>query len=396
MTPSSLPSSIAQTLDAIAAGRPDREREERLPFAEIDLVRKAGLGALRLPFGAGGAGLDGRELFAFLIDLAEADADVAHALRAHYAFVEMALTSGDAEACRRWLELVAEGAIFGNAITEIGTDSADGLTFKTRVSDDGRALRLDGTKYFSTGALFSDHLWVLAAGADGTTVQVIVPSDREGVTMVDDWDGIGQRFTGSGTTIFEGVELDPTEVSVAARPGQERDRSHIDTVFQLYLWAVIAGILRLATADAAELLRGRKRSFAHAPTPSPVDDPLLTQFVGEIAAAGFALETMVLDAASLLGDVVESYADGRGDPELIHAFQLRVAMVQIHGSKVATRAAEQVFDVGGASATRRGLALDRHWRNVRTIVSHNPSVYKATRVGDYLTKGTELPSGAYW
>jgi alkylation response protein AidB-like acyl-CoA dehydrogenase len=395
-TTSSLSPSIEQTLDAIAALRPEREAEERLPFEAIDLVRQAGLGALRVPAELGGAGVGSRELFAFLIDLAEADADAAHALRAHYAFVEMMLTSGDAEARERWLGLVADRAILGCAMTELNGNAVDGLTYETKVSGAADDLRLDGTKYFSTGAIFADHIWVSAGGTDGETLQVVVPNAREGVTTVDDWDGFGQRFTGSGTTVFENVHLEPNEVSVTARPGEDRPRSHIDSVFQLYLWAVVAGILRVTVADAAELMRGRKRSYAYAPTPLPADDPLLAQFVGEIAASAFALEAMVLETAPLLDRVVASYVDGRGDPDVIQELTLRVAMVQVHGSEIASRAATRVFDVGGASATRRGAALDRHWRNVRTITSHNPAVYKATGVGAHLVNGTELPNGAYW
>ena len=41
----------------------------------------------------------------------------------------------------------------------------------------------------------------------------------------------------------------------------------------------------------------------------------------------------------------------------------------------------------GASATDRGLGLDRHWRNARTIASHNPVLYKARNIGDYSVNG---------
>jgi len=39
-------------LNRIAEGASDRERERTLPFPEIDLIRKARLGALRLPAAA--------------------------------------------------------------------------------------------------------------------------------------------------------------------------------------------------------------------------------------------------------------------------------------------------------------------------------------------------------
>jgi hypothetical protein len=36
----------------------------------------------------------------------------------------------------------------------------------------------------------------------------------------------------------------------------------------------------------------------------------------------------------------------------------------------------ELFEVGGASAVGTGHALDRHWRNVRTIASHNPAIQR--------------------
>ena len=33
--------------------------------------------------------------------------------------------------------------------------------------------------------------------------------------------------------------------------------------------------------------------------------------------------------------------------------------------------------------------LDRHWRNARTLASHNPRVYKARILGDWLINGKD-------
>jgi hypothetical protein len=38
-----------------------------------------------------------------------------------------------------------------------------------------------------------------------------------------------------------------------------------------------------------------------------------------------------------------------------------------------------------------GKSLDRHWRNARTVSSHNPVIYKARIVGDWAINGTEPP-----
>ena len=50
---------------------------------------------------------------------------------------------------------------------------------------------------------------------------------------------------------------------------------------------------------------------------------------------------------------------------------------------------------GGASATARVHNFDRHWRNLRTIFSHNPLLHKARVIGDYEINGvtTHLTEG---
>ncbi|MGY3595260.1 alkylation response protein AidB-like acyl-CoA dehydrogenase [Bradyrhizobium sp. USDA 4341] len=79
---------IDALLSRIAEGAAHRERERILPFAEVDLIRKARLGALRLPADVGGAGASIRTLFELVIRLGAADANVAHILRNHFSVVE--------------------------------------------------------------------------------------------------------------------------------------------------------------------------------------------------------------------------------------------------------------------------------------------------------------------
>jgi hypothetical protein len=50
----------------------------------------------------------------------------------------------------------------------------------------------------------------------------------------------------------------------------------------------------------------------------------------------------------------------------------------------------------GASATQSVCNLDRHWRNVRTISTHNPTFLKASAIGDHVVNGTAFPPNAYF
>lgn len=45
----------------------------------------------------------------------------------------------------------------------------------------------------------------------------------------------------------------------------------------------------------------------------------------------------------------------------------------------------------GASSTSAGKALDWHWRNARTVSTHNPFIDKARVVGDWAINGNEPP-----
>jgi alkylation response protein AidB-like acyl-CoA dehydrogenase len=99
---------VTDLLAWIAEGAAERERRDESPFAQVAAVAEAGLGALSLPVDEGGQGAGVRELFAFVIDLAEADPIVAHVLRTHYSQVLGFLRLPDpavrscSSTCTRW------------------------------------------------------------------------------------------------------------------------------------------------------------------------------------------------------------------------------------------------------------------------------------------------------
>jgi alkylation response protein AidB-like acyl-CoA dehydrogenase len=386
---------LRRLLEEIAAGAAEREREERPPYDVIETLREVRFGALRVPVEEGGAGASFRELFATLLDLAAADANVAHILRAHFWFVEQRLLATEPEVRGRWLGEVSRGAIFGNAASELGPRAVGDRQLDTRVTIDGERFRLNGTKYYSTGSLFSDWVSVFASTEAGRLAAVIVPVDREGVTLEDDWDGIGQRLTGTGTTRLENVAA--AEHEVILLPDQDDwPASYIGAFLQLYVTAVIAGVTRTIAQDAVTLVRGRPRTYSHATAPTASDDPQLQQVVGEIASQSFAAEALVLIAAEALDRAADSVVDGLPDAALAAEASLRAAQAKVVIDELAPRIATQLFDVGGASATKRSHNLDRHWRNVRTLASHNPTVYKARAIGDLAINAVPLPSNGFF
>jgi alkylation response protein AidB-like acyl-CoA dehydrogenase len=83
-------------------------------------------------------------------------------------------------------------------------------------------------------------------------------------------------------------------------------------------------------------------------------------------------------------------ADPSTDPVLRAALErswIAVAQAQTVVTDAVLDATTLVFDALGSSGTFRSLGLDRHWRNARTLASHNPRVHKRRIVGDLLVNG---------
>ncbi|BAX92150.1 acyl-CoA dehydrogenase [Mycobacterium shigaense] len=364
------------------------------PLRGLKLVREHRLGAVRLSRELGGAGYPVPEFFDHLIALAAADPDLAHILRVHHALVEELQISPKRPGSDRWIAVVAQGGLIGGANSEQSQKSVGGNNRDTRLVATADGLRLRGRKFYSTGAQFSDYLRITAQGDDGAPTAVMIPVDRAGVEHLDDWDGIGQRQTGSGTTIFDDVAVAADEVfPLGATIGVDRARG---ALMQLYLHAVAAGILRALTEDAAALVRDRRRTYTFASVDQPTADPQLLQIVGEIDAVAYTAQALVRSAGAELAPALQAARATGVDSGLEKQASVAAARVKVAIQEPALRAASRVFDVGGASAIQASALLDRHWRNLRTLFSHNPTVYKARVLGDVAVNGADLPDTSFF
>jgi alkylation response protein AidB-like acyl-CoA dehydrogenase len=277
------------------------------------------------------------------------------------------------------------GDIFGTAGWERG--AANGVV-QARLTPDGQAFRANGTKSYSTGALFADWVSTSALTADGEAVSFTVPRDREGLRLLDDWDGAGQRLTASGTTQLANLLVYPDEIRALPRRGH---RSAGTAFAQLFLAAVLAGIAANARDDAVQYARHHSRPIRHSAAERSADDPYVQHAIGQIAALAFAADAAVSRAASVL----DLAAAQDAKPELLTNAAVAVAQAQFFAAEAALRGGELVFEAGSASATLREYNLDRHWRNARTVANHNPRAYKAAVAGAYWLNGTEPPGSLF-
>ena len=386
-----------ELLAGIGSGAKDRDLNDENPFDQVSALKRAGFGTLRLPTDLGGAGYTVPQLFSAVIDVARADPIVAHIFRTHFWFTEERLRAPRDAIRQRWLSKVADGKIFGNAFSEKGSLAVGSLVFNTRLLPDPTSdFRLTGEKFYSTGTLFADYLTATATTDHDSVAIVIVPADRTGVRLIDDWDGFGQRRTGTGTTIFKNVAVSADEVLSDSPYDAEPTPTVQYASLQLYIHAVVAGVLEAVVDDGVALLRSRERSFSHATAEKPTDDPLLQRQLGVLASTAYVARAAVLDAAEAIERATATDSGDGPDPVLAAEAQLKVAKVKVHLDDIAPEAATRLLELGGASAASRQRNLDRHWRNIRTITLHNPVAYKARVIGENLLHGTALPANAYF
>jgi alkylation response protein AidB-like acyl-CoA dehydrogenase len=110
----------------------------------------------------------------------------------------------------------------------------------------------------------------------------------------------------------------------------------------------------------------------------------------------YTAQALIRAAAADLTPALDAARCSGIDAELEAQAAVAAARVKVALQGPALEAASRVFDIGGASAIRASAHLDRHWRNLRTLFSHNPTVYKARVLGDIVVNGAELPDSGFF
>ncbi|MET4781675.1 hypothetical protein [Glaciihabitans sp. UYNi722] len=160
-------------------------------------------------------------------------------------------------------------------------------------------------------------------------------------------------MTGSGTTVFDAARVDPAHI-IRLVDSEAHEHASVTALFQTVLMSALWGIGR----------------------------------------ADFSADSLTLAVASRLDAIDAARQAGTDGPELHTAAQIAAFKAQQIVLPTILEAATLLFEVGGASATSTARALDCHWRNARTIASHNPSIQREQALGDYALNGT-LPVAAW-
>ena len=368
---------VAQRLaDAFAPEAAARDRERRLPWAELDAFVASGLWAITVPREFGGAGVRSGTLAEVTAAISAADGSLGQIPQNHFYALEVLRVGGSEEQQRFFYERVLAGERFGNALAETGHKD---FRRRTRLTRTAAGWHIDGRKFYCTGALYAHWIPTLVLteerGRDVTCL-AFVPRNAPGVEVIDDWDGFGQRVTGSGSVQFNHVRVEPEWV-VPFQASFERPTT-IGPLAQIIHAAIDLGQARGAFQAAQQFVREHARPWIDAKMDRAADDPLTIAQFGDLAVRLRAAEALLRRAGRFV-DAAQAEATERS----VAQASVAVAEARALTTTISLDAGSRLFELAGTSATLDGLGLDRFWRNARTHTLHDPVRWKYHAVGNY-------------
>lgn len=391
---------VAERLAAeFAVDAAARDSARKLPHDEVGRLSATGLLGVTVPAEFGGADLLPAQVADIVRRLAVVDPNIAQIPHSHFVYLNLLRLAGTHAQRERYFGQVLEGARIANAQSERG--GATIADIATTVRPAGNEFRIDGAKFYCTGSLFADILAVLTRlddpdGSSGLAPGeyiAFLPADTAGVTIVDDWNGLGQRTTGSGTVAFENVRVSGDQL--IARAAATQAPTGYGAFAQLLHVAIDVGIARGALDTAAEFVRTKSRPWFEAGVDKATEDPLVVQRFGELAVAVAAAEATFDAAGRVVDRLVELTTTRPADPQSIAAFagetSIAVATAKITADRAANEVSSALFEVSGTRSAAADLNLDRFWRNARTHTLHDPVRWKYQHIGRSVLGGAPPP-----
>ena len=364
----------------------ERDKNRRLPLQEIELFSKSGLWGITVPKLYGGAGVSAVTFVKAIALVSLADASIGQIPQNHYANIEEIRLVGSEEQKAFFFERILKGDRLGNAAVERSGKNV--LENRTRLVPDGQGYRLNGEKFYCTGALFAHWIPVRTVDPDGNRVVAIVSRQSEGLTVIDDWSAFGQRTTASGTVILNNVHVRKDQIlrsfEAYKRPTTRGPFSQIIHV------AIDMGIAQAAMKDTVQFLRNHPDPTLNRNGQSAVEDPLTIYEVGEFACRLHAAEALMERAALAIDQAVASQ-----DEALVSVCAVAVAEAKVATTEAAMEMTNKLFELAGPKSASEKYGLDRHWRNARVHTLHDPVRWKYYAVGDFYLNGIDPPRHAW-
>ena len=358
-----------------------RDQDHQLPFEEVEAYSQSGLWAITVPKAYGGAEVSTHTLTRIIALMSGVDGSIGQIPQNHFYAVEIIRnTATEAQKLKLFAE-VLKGARFGNALAEFKTRNA--AQRQSSIQQKGDQYILNGEKFYCTGSLFAHRIPTLVTDEQKRQWLALVPRDSEGLSLIDDWSGFGQRTTGSGTVKFN-------QVLVAAEDVIPFEQAYLNPTIsgpfaQIIHASIEVGIARAAFEETLKRVR-QARPWIDAHVESATQDPLTLYEIGRISADVRASEVLLKRAAEAV-----DHAKYQPTEQNIALTSIQVAKVRAHSSETALKASSKLIELAGSRGSQRQDGLDRFWRNARVHTLHDPARWKYFFIGNYVLNGILPP-----
>ncbi|KAH8649907.1 acyl-CoA dehydrogenase/oxidase [Xylariales sp. PMI_506] len=372
----------------------ERDAERKPPFAEVQLLKAAGLVNLLGPREYGGGGETWQTSYKVVTEVAKADGSIGHLLGNHYSWFWSSQILGTPQQAKRWLREFTEGNYYlGGAVNPRNADMV--------AREDGDDLVFNGDKFFSTGGVISDVtvLEGVLQDEEKTHVFAFVSTQDPGISFKGDWDVIGQRLTESGGCLIKDVRVPWEHIAgYMDKKLTPRDAYHdfILPPVQLQFAAVHVGVGLGAIEAAAEYTRTRTRAWPYGGDDKSraTDEWYIREGYGRLQARLWAAEALVDRSAAQISKLIHAPRE-----ELTQQARGEVA-VQVAASKAVAiettlEVSSKIFEVMGASSSLSKYGFDRFFRNTRVHSLHDPIAYKFREVGSWALL-REIPEPSWY
>lgn len=358
----------------IADTAAERDRDQRLPIAEIADFTRSGLWSLNVPREFGGPDLSYATIAEVIAIVSAADPSLGQLPQNHIDFIDTIGTTGTPEQRADFFPAILAGARSGNAFSEFGSRTA--ADFETKIARRGDDYVVNGKKFYSSGALLAHIIPITTVDAEGRLHIAVADRDAPGLTIINDWSSFGQRTTASGTVIIDNVVL-PVSRVLPTYASQESPSAN-GAVCQIVHAAVDVGIARGAIEDTITFVRTQSRPWIDSGKDRAVDDPYIISDIGDLKIRLHAAEALLWRSGRVLDAAVANPTE-----DTVAAASIAVAEAKALTTEIALLATNKIFELGGARSTLFKHGLDRHWRNARVHTVHDPVRWKYPIVGNY-------------
>lgn len=381
------PIQIAQDLaQQFAQTAAERDKIGGNPKHERDLIRQSGLLGLSIPAQYGGGDADWKTIFQTIQTLAQVDSSLAHVYGFHHLLIATVQLFAQPAQYAKWFKQTAQENLFwGNTLNPL-----DKRTTATKISD--TAYIFHGDKSFCSGSIDSDMLLCSGYNEAGKLLIGVIPTQREGVSFLGDWNNMGQRQTDSGTSHFEQVKIHQNELLLDPGPLSTPYSSLRPLLAQLIFVHLFLGVAEGAFEMAKQTIQSQK-AWSKSLTEHAVHDPFTQKHFAEFYVQ---LESVRLLANKAVDSLQTAWDIGKNlTTEQRGEVSIAIATAKIAATQTSLFVTQNVFQVMGARATTAQLNLDRFWRNVRTQTLHDPIDYKYQEVGEWVLTG-KVPDPSFY